>query len=112
MNDAVDFERRLRVYGLSIADYMALDEAQGHRCAICHKKRRKHDRRFAVDHNHVTGIVRGLLCGRCNYLIGYLHENVEMFQRAASYLLEPPAKRTFHTPRLHVNAPPSEDITV
>jgi len=80
------FERRLiRVYGITMEQYLATLEEQGGRCAICQKKPRA--RRLAVDHNHKTGRVRGLLCTRCNHkLLGASGENPQILRRAAEYL--------------------------
>jgi hypothetical protein len=57
-------------YKLSPADYYALFELQGGRCAICHVTPEEMGRRLAVDHNHLTGEVRGLLCSPCNSGLG------------------------------------------
>jgi hypothetical protein len=50
--------------GLTIAQYDELLEAQGGVCAICGRPPK--NRRLAVDHNHKTGKIRGLLCWVCN----------------------------------------------
>lgn len=80
-----------RTYGISHDEYDALLEAQGGRCAICRNKPKK--RRLAVDHNHKTGLVRGLLCSpACNYkLLGRRDGKPEVFLKAYEYLTEPPA---------------------
>lgn len=89
-------------------EYVALYEFQGGRCAICRKARgrdprfplmyagrKTKPRRLGVDHNHMTTLVRGLLCtgsmsaNTCNRLIGRYHL-VEL-ERAVTYLKEPPA---------------------
>lgn len=51
-------------YGISLADYERMLAQQKGRCAICGDPPGKN--RLAVDHNHQTGAVRGLLCVRCN----------------------------------------------
>lgn len=53
-------------YGLTPEQVEAMRVSQGGACAIC----KKHLDRFHVDHCHATGRVRGLLCHRCNILIG------------------------------------------
>lgn len=63
---------------------------QGMRCAICRVASGRH-RRLAVDHCHKTGRIRGLLCGRCNKMLGQARDSVEFFARAIDYLTEPPA---------------------
>lgn len=79
-------------YGITEAQYWAIYEYQDGRCFICRRAsgRRK---RLAVDHDHTTGEVRGLLCGTCNLrVIGHLRDDVEALQRAIAYLLDPPAR--------------------
>jgi hypothetical protein len=78
---------RLRVYGLSLAAYDALMDAQGHGCAICGDACPS-GRRLAVDHDHQTGRVRGLLCVRCNTLIGSARELPGVLHSAICYLEE------------------------
>lgn len=53
------------------AERQKLSDAQGAKCAICQKDESSFKNRLAVDHNHKTGKVRGLLCYRCNkFLVG------------------------------------------
>lgn len=81
-----------RKYGIDLVTYQRLLEGQDGRCAICQNRPKK--QRLAVDHNHKTKEVRGLLCGRCNYrLLGSAHEKVELLQRAIAYLTNPPARK-------------------
>lgn len=69
----------LRRYGLTVDDYDRLLAEQGGACAICGvdrpEIRRKTDRHFHVDHCHETGVVRGLLCNRCNRGLGMLGDD-------------------------------------
>jgi hypothetical protein len=78
-------------YGLTPEEYVALCFAQNNRCAICRNpETAKHNgqlKRLAVDHDHVTGRVRGLLCQACNVLLGNSRENVLTLQAAIQYLL-------------------------
>lgn len=86
-------ERRLaKVYGIDAAEYERIFALQGFRCGICGNK--PASIRFAVDHDHKTGAVRGILCKRCNHdLLGGGHDSVELLWRAIQYLLYPPAER-------------------
>jgi len=74
-----------KTYGLEAGEYGRLYAAQGGKCAICQHATGK-VKRLAVDHDHETGLVRGLLCGPCNQLVGYFKNNHETFRRAADYL--------------------------
>lgn len=80
------------VYGITADEYDRLYRLQGGRCAICRNQSRTI--RFAVDHDHQTGDVRGLLCKRCNHdLLGGGHDSIDLLWRAIGYLLYPPAQR-------------------
>jgi len=73
------------IYGLAAGDYERMYKEQGGTCAICQRATGK-TKRLAVDHDHDTGLVRGLLCGPCNKLVGYFRNSPEAFRRAAAYL--------------------------
>lgn len=78
---------KLRSYfGMTIADYDALLKAQDGKCRICRTPPIKS--RLCVDHCHVTGKVRGLLCRRCNSAIGLFQESAQIVREAAKYLSE------------------------
>src|SRR3977135_2015219 len=73
---------RARRYGLSLADYRALQQRQGNACAIC----RKLTRALCIDHCHVTGRVRGLLCRSCNSALGLDAHAPRLLRAALAYL--------------------------
>lgn len=75
-------------FGITMDYYNKLLKDQDEKCAICGVDQSVLDRKFAVDHDHVTDEVRGLLCQRCNSGIGYLYDNFEVVQKAADYLKE------------------------
>ena len=74
-----------RNFGLTLADYNAMREAQDNGCAIC-QRQHKSTKRLCVDHCHDTGKIRGLLCGNCNSGIGLLGDNVASVKNALRYL--------------------------
>lgn len=82
----------LKRYGLTAEDYWALYEAQGGVCYICQRATGK-VRRLAVDHDHATGYVRGLLCKPCNSMLAHLRDDPIAFQRSARYLRYPIAHK-------------------
>lgn len=75
-----------RTYGISYSEYLTMLEAQGGCCAICGTSDTGKRKAFAVDHNHTTGKVRGLLCSNCNTGIGNLKEDEGIMLRAMEYL--------------------------
>ena len=78
-------------YGLTDEQAELLYERQRRRCAICEKPFSR-SRPANVDHDHSTGLVRGLLCSYCNQTIGYLHED-DLWLDAAVHHLRYPAAR-------------------
>jgi len=72
-----------RCFGISPAEYDALLAKQNGACAIC---RRRSKRRLCVDHCHVTGRIRGLLCHFCNLALGYLRDDQASLVAALAYL--------------------------
>lgn len=85
---AVEQYRR-RAYGLSPSDYEAMVLAQGGVCCICGLVNRS-GRALAVDHDHATGTVRGLLCDSCNTGLGHFRDSETNLRRAISYLRDAP----------------------
>ena len=74
-------------YGITLAEYDQMAEAQGHKCAVCESTDPKgNGARFAVDHDHKTGAVRGLLCQECNTGIGKFRDDPALLTSAIEYL--------------------------
>lgn len=82
-----------KTYGITAEEYQALYVAQGRSCFICRRATGR-TKRLAVDHDHKTGYVRGLLCGTCNKLLGHLRDDPDLALRIADYLVDPPAFKT------------------
>jgi hypothetical protein len=76
-------------YGIDIDEYEQMLKEQGDCCAICKSADPSggtHSQVFPVDHDHVTGRNRGLLCNRCNPGIGYFNDSPALLRAAADYL--------------------------
>lgn len=77
--------RRLRLkqqYGLTETQYKTMLQQQGDKCVICKDLMS----RPCIDHCHLTGTVRGLLCVGCNTAIGSLKDSPDICRQAAAYL--------------------------
>lgn len=72
-----------RTYGITLEEYDKLFEEQKGVCWICQQESTE---RLCVDHAHDTGQIRGLLCRKCNLVIGNADEDVAVLNRAIDYL--------------------------
>lgn len=78
-----------RTYGITIGEYEEMLAAQGGRCAICRTEAGASDRiSLCVDHNHVTGRRRKLLCVGCNFRVRNLGDDPELFELTVAYIRE------------------------
>lgn len=83
----------LRKYGMTMDDYMDMEEEQNKVCKICEEPE-KHKKRLSVDHDHscCPGItscgkcIRGLLCSNCNRVLGQVNDNKVLLQKMIDYL--------------------------
>lgn len=80
-----EFVNRCRKYHISPSEYFEILERQGGRCGVCRSKPETKTA-LEIDHCHKSGLVRGLLCGRCNTGIGQLADNIAGVLQAAKYL--------------------------
>lgn len=86
-----------RVFNISVEEYDAMLDAQGGVCAICERPPGK--TRLAIDHEHKTGLIRGLVCPPCNHGLGYWADDIRRLDAAAQYLRTPPAVAALGAPR-------------
>lgn len=78
-------QKPLSRYGLTTQEWGALVDAHGSRCAIC-GRHEPHPSALAIDHDHATGKVRGLLCRACNTGLGQFRDSIAMLEKALAYL--------------------------
>lgn len=76
----------LATYGISLEKYEVMLESQSGRCSICRQSMEQFKKRFAVDHCHTTGKIRGLLCHSCNTALGLLKENTNTMNSMIKYV--------------------------
>jgi hypothetical protein len=74
-----------RKFGITLEEYDLMLNSQNGVCAIC-QLTCDSGYSLAVDHNHKTGKIRGLLCKNCNTAIGLLKENTDVMIKAVQYL--------------------------
>lgn len=84
---AVRRRATLKQYGLSVEEFEAMLAKQRGRCAICGGTEPKHTN-WSVDHDHVTGQVRGILCSACNTGIGQLQDDPDIIRKALDYVVK------------------------
>lgn len=90
----IKLQRICSSYNISKEDYFLLLKKQNNLCAICNKPETAKDRNgnqkvLAIDHNHKTGQVRGLLCQNCNTALGLLNEDKDILTNAIFYISNP-----------------------
>lgn len=71
----------VRKYQMTVDEFDQLSRSQGNACAICSRPRK-----LVVDHCHITGRVRGLLCRSCNSALGVFGDNAGGLEKAIEYL--------------------------
>lgn len=82
------FERSLiQKFGITYTEYQAILKDQGEVCLICGRSPSEATRRFAVDHCHKTGKIRGILCSDCNIGLGHFHDDPKVLEAAKAYLI-------------------------
>ena len=95
---------KLKYFNMSIKDFEKLLEEQNQRCAICgrdfNELFRKYNNKTTVrtpriDHDHKTGKIRGILCNRCNMLLGRCVDNSYILIKAVNYLKENEKKQNY-----------------
>jgi hypothetical protein len=84
----------MKCFGITREEYLNMSEAQNHLCAICNQPEKTINNRankiqqLSIDHCHITGRIRKLLCSRCNLTLGNISDNIEILENAIKYLLE------------------------
>lgn len=80
--------RLKHAYNLTVAQFEQMCARGCHICGVKTNLRR----RFNVDHDHRTGRVRGVLCDRCNLVLGKIQDSPELLAKMINYLMEAQAQ--------------------
>lgn len=75
-----------RQFGITVTEYERLFELQHGTCGICGQK--PNGKKLAVDHDHKTNEIRGLLCQHCNIHLAWMEQMPDFQQKAAAYLAD------------------------
>ncbi len=92
IQNKVSYKYRLKKrYGITIDQYRSMLKLQDNKCAICNNEEkviRKNGRvmQLSIDHDHITGKARELLCMACNNVIGRANDSTYILLRAILYL--------------------------
>jgi hypothetical protein len=73
-------------YGITAEQYDAQLNKQEGKCEICHQPQEDFKKRFCVDHDHTTGEIRGLLCFKCNLVLGHANDDTNILSEAIQYV--------------------------
>lgn len=77
---------QLTKYGITPEYFDALFQEQEGKCAGCIVHQSELNQRISVDHCHATGLVRGLLCQKCNTILGLANDNVTVLENLINFL--------------------------
>jgi hypothetical protein len=80
------YKNKESLYGITKQQFLQLAYEQGYRCAVCDSSSEDAPYRLAIDHNHTTNEIRGLLCSNCNYGLGIMNDDADRLEKAAQYL--------------------------
>ena len=72
-------------YGISLEEYTKLFQSQKNRCAIC-LSNESGGKGWHVDHDHKTGVIRGILCHFCNLGLGHFKDDQQIMKTSIKYL--------------------------
>ena len=75
-----------RMYGITLDEHTKMYEEQNGRCAICGNEGNGKWKKLCVDHCHITGKVRKLLCHHCNTSLGLVGDNIQTLETMIKYL--------------------------
>jgi len=84
--NATEYQRVWK-WKLSAAEFDKLFKSQNGQCAICAKSLEYYAKDTCVDHDHKSGKIRGILCGKCNLGIGHLRDSPATILASVNYLL-------------------------
>jgi hypothetical protein len=79
---------RRRKLGVSREQYLDMLERQNYSCAICGRHASEFTQELMVDHDHISGNYRGILCVNCNFVLGHAKDSIGILEKSIAYLRE------------------------
>jgi hypothetical protein len=76
----------IKEYGISLQDREVIMKEQDGKCAVCGDILIKEGNKTCLDHNHITGKIRGIVCHNCNCALGYIKDNSDIAEAMVRYL--------------------------
>lgn len=83
----------MKKYGMTLDEFKEMSAKQKDKCAICGEKEIRKRKNgipgttpLHIDHDHNTGIIRGLICHRCNSALGLMRDDIKILYAAIKYL--------------------------
>ena len=76
----------LRKYGITKKDLLNKLKNQNNKCEICNVEILEEHKNVRIDHNHITGKVRGILCPKCNLMLGLVNDDIKLLNKIINYL--------------------------
>jgi hypothetical protein len=84
--DYFENARLSSLYGITLDEYDSMLLNQDGKCKICNIDQSELKESLHVDHDHINGKVRGLLCRKCNLALGCMNDDITILQKAITYL--------------------------
>jgi hypothetical protein len=76
----------LRKYNITKHDFLNKIKSQDYKCEICEIKICDENNNIRIDHNHITGNVRGILCPKCNLMLGLVNDDITILKNIIDYI--------------------------
>jgi len=84
--DEINDKRAAKLYGIDYAEVVKMRANSDGICQCCGRPGLHHHKRLVIDHDHSTGEVRGLICSRCNSILGFAQDDLQTLKNLVSYL--------------------------
>ena len=84
--EEINDKRAAKLYNLTYDEVVRMRQEANGICKCCGRAGLHHHKRLVIDHDHTTGQVRGLICSRCNSILGFAQDDLSTLKNLVSYL--------------------------